>query len=175
MTENAEQYRARFAGYVEGRDAIAMQREAPHAIARLIENTAPEALKRPPAPGKWSAAAIIMHLAEDELVSSWRYRQMLEYDDPQLPGFDQDLWASLGDYASCEPAEALQLFRMLREANLRMFARLSLEQWQRCGTHGERGKLTVRDLCQHVAAHDINHIEQIRRIVASAAPGDHQG
>lgn len=170
MTENAEQYRARLAAYVEGRDAIAMQREAPRTIARLIEHVPPEALKRPPAPGKWPVTAIIMHLAEDELVSSWRYRQMLEQDDPQLAGFDQDLWADLGDYASCEAAEALELFRLLREANLRMFGRLTREQWQRRGTHSERGKLTVRDLCQHMAAHDINHIEQIRRIVASVAP-----
>ncbi|HEU5337446.1 MAG TPA: DinB family protein [Terriglobales bacterium] len=170
MTENAEQYRSRLAGYVEGKDAVAVQRESPRAIAQLIEHVPPEALKRPPAPGKWSATQIIMHLAEDELVSSWRYRQMLEYDDAQLAGFDQDLWASLGDYASCEPAEALQLFRLLREANLRMFTRLTPEQWQRCGTHSERGKLTVRDLCLHMAAHDINHIEQIRRIVASATP-----
>ena len=60
----------------------------------------------------------------------------------------------------------LGMFRLLREANLRMFARLTSEQWERHGIHSERGKLTVRELCRHMAAHDINHIEQVRRILA---------
>ena len=64
-----------------------------------------------------------------------------------------------------DPQEALAMFRLLREANLKMFAQLTPEQWDRGGVHAERGKLTVRSLCRHMAAHDINHIEQIRRIL----------
>ena len=90
---------------------------------------------------------------------------MLEHDAPELEGFDQDLWATWGDYASCVPEDALTMFRLLRQANLRLFSQLAPEQWQRSGVHRERGKLTVRDLCRHMAAHDINHIEQIRRII----------
>ena len=164
--ETAEQYKSRLAGYVEGRDPIQMQQDAPLTIARLIEAVPDSALKTRPAPGKWSVTEILMHLADDELVSSWRYRQMLEHDVPELEGFDQDLWARWGDYTSWDPADALALFRLLRAANLKLFARLTPEQWQRRGVHRERGELTVRDLCSHMAAHDINHIEQIRRILA---------
>jgi DinB superfamily len=57
------------------------------------------------------------------------------------------------------------MFRLLREANLRMFAQLKLEQWQRHGVHAERGRLTVQQLCRHIAAHDMNHIDQVRRIL----------
>ncbi len=102
MTETAEQYRTRLATYVEGTDPIAMQREATGTITRLIEGVADAKLKDQPTPGKWSVTEILMHLAEDELVSTWRYRQMLEHETPELAGFDQDLWARLGDYASCE-------------------------------------------------------------------------
>ena len=165
MTETPEQYKTRLAGYVEGRDAIAMQREALHAITRLIEGVAVAKLKQRPAPGKWSVTEILAHLAEDELTSTWRYRQMLEHEAPVLLGFDQDLWATVGEYASWKPEEALALFQLLREANLRMFAHLTTEQWQRYGVHTERGKITVRDLCRHMAAHDINHIDQVRGIL----------
>jgi uncharacterized damage-inducible protein DinB len=164
-TETAEQYKSRLTGYIEGRDPIQMQQEAPLTIAHLIEAAPASALTIRPAPGKWSVAEILMHLAEDELVSSWRYRQMLEHDTPELEGFDQDLWAKWGDYASWDPAEALTLFRLLRTANLKLFARLTPEQWERRGVHRERGELTVRDLCRHMAAHDVNHLEQIRRIL----------
>jgi uncharacterized damage-inducible protein DinB len=71
----------------------------------------------------------------------------------------------VGDYGSWSAQEALTMFRLLREANLRMFDRLTEEQWQSYGVHVERGKLTIRSLCTHMAAHDINHIEQIRRIL----------
>ena len=165
MAETAEQYKARFATYTDGKDPVSMQREAPQILTALIEGVSVAMLKQPPAPGKWCVSEILMHLAEDELTSSWRYRQMLEYDGPQLPGFNQELWAQWSDYASWDPADALNMFRLLREANLKMFARLTPEQWERYGTHAERGKITVRDLCRHMAAHDINHIEQIRRIL----------
>ncbi len=169
MTETIGQYRARLATYVEGKDPIVMQREAPDMIARLIDGVSQAKLQDHPEPGKWSVTEILMHLAEDELVSSWRYRQMLEHETPELAGFDQDLWARLGDYASWEPKAALVMFRLLRKGNVEMFARLTPEQWQRDGVHSERGKLTVRDLCRHMAAHDVNHIEQIREILYNSS------
>jgi hypothetical protein len=95
----------------------------------------------------------VAHLAEDELTRSFRYWQMLEYEHPVLPGFDQDLWAKLREYSAWKPEEALAMFRLLREANLRMFAGLTSEQWEHHGVHAERGKMTVRDLCRHMAAH----------------------
>jgi uncharacterized damage-inducible protein DinB len=167
MAETAEQYKARFATYTEGKDPVAMQRDAPQTIAKLIGGVPVAKLKQSPSTGKWSVTEILMHLAEDELTSSWRYRQMLEYDGPRLAGFNQELWAQWSDYRSWEPDDALSMFRLLREANLKLFAQLAPEQWGRHGNHAERGRITVRELCRHMAAHDINHIEQIRRILAS--------
>lgn len=168
MAETAEQYKARFASYTQGKDPVAMQRETPHTLATLIDGVPAARLKASRVPNKWSVTEILMHLAEDELTSSWRYRQMLEYDGPQLAGFDQDLWAKWSDYRSWEPNDALNMFRLLREANLKLFAQLTSEQWERHGIHSERGRITVRELCRHMAAHDINHIEQIRRILGKS-------
>jgi uncharacterized damage-inducible protein DinB len=166
VSESAVEYSRRLESYVEGKDPIGMQREAPHTVARLLQGVPEPKLKQRPAPGKWSVAEIVAHLAEDELATGWRYRQILEHDYPHLESFDQDLWAALGDYGSWSAAEALALYRMLREANLRMLARLTPEQWQRAGMHRERGKLTVRELSRHMAAHDENHIRQIKKILA---------
>jgi uncharacterized damage-inducible protein DinB len=165
MAETAEQYKARFAAYIDGKDVLAMQREAPRTVAQLMEGVPETRLKAKPAPGKWSVTEIVAHMAEDELISAWRYRQMIEHDNPVLSDFDQDLWAQLGDYAKWKPDEALEMFRLLREANLRMFERLTPEQWQRPGVHAQRGNITVQGQCRHMAAHDINHIEQVKRIL----------
>jgi len=165
MPETAEQYQSRLASYVQGKDPIAMQREAIQALKDLIAGLSETQLHQKPALDKWSVTEIVAHMAEDELTSTWRYRQMIEYDNPSLPGFNQDLWSRLGDYSRWSTQEALEMFRLLREANLRMFARLTPEQWKRSGVHAERGQMTVESLCRYMAAHDRNHIEQIRRIL----------
>jgi hypothetical protein len=148
---------------IEG--VLARQREAPAALARLINGVPESTLRRPPAPGKWSVVAVLAHLAEDELSSSWRYRQMLEQPGIALASFDQEEWARRGDYDSWNPHEAIQMFRLLREANLRLLARLTAEEWERWGTHAERGRMTVAELASHMPDHDAKHMEQIRRIL----------
>jgi uncharacterized damage-inducible protein DinB len=159
-------YVAKLKASTEGKDHIAIQRETPRALAELIAGVSDEVLRQPPSPGKWSVIEILSHLAEDEVATSWRYRQMLENDGIRLEGFDQDKWSSWGDYRSRSAKESLELFRLLREANLKMFARLTPEEWQRKGVHSERGPTSVEGLMRHMAGHDLNHMEQIRRILA---------
>jgi hypothetical protein len=165
VPETAEQYRKRLAGYIEGEDPLRIQQETPAKLARLIDGVSDQRLAHRPIPDKWSIVEILAHLAEDELSSSWRYRQMIEHDGVVLYGFDQELWAQLGNYATWNARDALELFRLLREANLRMLHTLLSEQWERSGSHLERGTLTVRELARHMAAHDINHTKQIEQLL----------
>jgi uncharacterized damage-inducible protein DinB len=148
-----------------GEDPLAIMEAAPATVSRLVAQASDQQLRTPPQPGKWSVTQIIAHLAEDELVSSWRYRQMLENPGCTLAGFDQDKWAEYGRYDEWTAADALAMFKLLREANLRMLQRLTPEQWNSNALHAERGRMTVRDLAQHMAGHDLNHIGQIRRIL----------
>lgn len=166
MRETEEQYKKRLAGYIEGKDPLVIQRETPATLAHLIDGVSGQQLGHQPSPDKWSIVEILAHLAEDELATSWRYRQMIEHDGETLPGFDQELWARLGNYATWNVRDAFELFRLLREANLRMLSALSPEEWERRGNHVERGNLTVRELARHMAAHDVNHIQQIERLLA---------
>lgn len=163
MRETAEEYQKRLAEYIDGQDPLAIQSVTAKKLERLIREVPIAELARRPQPDKWSTIEIVAHMAEDELVSSWRYRQMIEQDGTILNGFDQDLWAALGKYSHWTVGEALELFRLLREANLRILNGLSAEQWECWGNHTERGHLTVRALARHMAAHDINHLKQIEK------------
>ncbi len=159
-------YQNRLDGYVEGRDFMAMQREMLDLVAAAIADVPADRLSMRRAPGKWSVVEILAHLAEDELTSIWRYRQMIEKPGVELAGFDQDLWARLGKYELWTAEDAFAMFRLLRQANLRILEALSPEQWECFGIHAERGRITVRDLARHMAAHDRNHLDQIRAILA---------
>jgi hypothetical protein len=162
----AAEYKARILSYVEGKDPIAVQRETPAALSHLIEGLPPEELRARPAPDKWSVAELLAHFAEAEMGAFWRYRQMIEHNGSSLLSYDQELWSRLGDYSSTDANDSLQLFTLLRRANLGMFGRLTPEEWQRHGLHTERGEMNVRDLATQIAGHDVNHLEQIRKILA---------
>jgi hypothetical protein len=158
-------YIARMVAFTEGKDPIEMQREMPGVLNKMIAGVPEKELKRSPAPGMWSVSVIIAHLADSELVSVWRYRQMIEFNDGPLTPYDQDKWASMGKYSATDAKESLQLYTSLRKINIDMFARLTPAEWQSGGIHAERGRITVESLARHVAGHDRNHLEQIQKIL----------
>ena len=163
--ETIADYKARILSYVQGKDPLEVQHKTPQFLADLVVSAPEKKLCERPAPDKWSVAELLAHFADAEIVNTWRYRQMIEHDGCPLPGYDQELWHKLGDYSSRRPEESLMLFRLLREANLRMFAQLTPDEWQRNGMHAERGPMTVRDLALQIAGHDLNHLQQIRKIL----------
>jgi hypothetical protein len=164
VTDTAE-YLTRISRYAQGKDPLNLQGQTPAVLAELIADATEEQVTRRPSRDKWSVGEILAHLAEDEIATAWRYRQMVEHSGIELAGFDQDLWARVGNYASRVPQESLALFRLLRGANLQFLRQLAAEQWECFGIHSERGRITVRDLAIHMAGHDANHIEQIRKIL----------
>lgn len=158
-------YLTRVREYAEGKDPLELQSQTPTILAELVRQASHEQLTTRPDKDKWSIAEILAHLAEDEIATAWRYRQMLEHSGLELGGFDQDLWAQVGSYGSRVPHESLALFRLLRNVNLQFLQQITSDQWECFGVHVERGRITIRDLAVHMAGHDANHIEQIRRIL----------
>ncbi len=167
--ETPEQYKTRILGLMEGKDAISVQRQTVSRLAKLVEGASVDKLAKRPCPDKWSVSEILVHLAEAEVSCFWRYRQMIEHNGASIIPFDQDLWYELGDYPSRDPQESLQIFRLMREANLHMFDKLTPEQWQRGGVHTERGPMTVADLARQMAGHDINHLAQVEKLLGKAS------
>ena len=84
MSETDEQYQRRLAEYTRGKDPLEIQRQTPARLAQMIDGLSAEQLTLRPAPDKWSIVEILAHLAEDELATSWRYRQMIEHDGATL-------------------------------------------------------------------------------------------
>ncbi len=161
----AAEYKARILSYIEGKDPVAVQRETPEVLAKLVGGVSKDKLRARPAADKWSVAELLAHFAEAEMGAFWRYRQMIEHNGSQLLSYDQELWSRLGDYGSTDPNDSLQLFTLLRLANVGMFDRLTPEEWQRHGLHSERGEMSVRDLATQIAGHDLNHLQQVKAIL----------
>jgi len=154
-------------GLLGGREPLTVLRETPAAAARAVEGWSPEQLRIPEAPGKWSIAQVLQHLADSDLVWGWRVRLILAQDRPTLTGYDQDLWAERLHYADADAQEALEQLRVLRRGNLNLIARATPEDLKRIGVHSERGEESVGYLCGLYAGHDLLHLRQIERIRAA--------
>src|SRR5262249_28599280 len=122
-------------------------------------------MMRRPAPGKWSIAEILAHLAEGELVGGYRMRLILSANGTPIQAFDQNVWAKNSDYAHQDPHTSLEMFLVLRAANLALLQFIPKKMWNCYGMHEERGKETIARIVRMYAGHDLNHIGQIGRIV----------
>ncbi len=116
-----------------------------------------------PRPGGWSPRQVLAHLADAELVYGVRLRLLVGTDEPRLEGYDQERWAER--FTSLEtPESALERWRVQREANLRLFDSLSDDEWERTGTHAERGVESVEDQLLRMADHDTGHLRQLQEL-----------
>jgi hypothetical protein len=80
-----------------------------------------------------------------------------------IQAFDQDTWSHTGKYNRTDAHASLEIFRVIRQANVALLRSLTPEEWNRFGVHAERGE-TIRDIPMYYAGHDINHFEQIEAI-----------
>jgi len=160
----AASYKARILSYQAGADFLALLSAAPDKLASLVDGLSSEHLARRPTPQKWSIQEIVAHLADDELVGGYRLRMILSCPGTAIQAFDQDVWARAGRYDKIEVRSSLELFRVLRQANLALLRSLDSEEWEMFGVHAERGVETVRDIAMYFAGHDINHFNQIEMI-----------
>jgi uncharacterized damage-inducible protein DinB len=117
-----------------------------------------------PAPGKWSAAEIVSHLADCEIAFAFRLRQTLAEDAHVIQPFDQDKWAAT--YKGIAAAEALAAFSGLRGWNLLLIGKALPRAAAKTVTHPERGTMTFQTIVETMAGHDLNHLAQLKRIAS---------
>ena len=146
------------------RDPFEVQSQLLLSLQTEIKSLNDATLRRPEKSGKWSIMQVIHHLAETELVYRYRMRMILAQPAPEIQGYDQDMWATELKYNEMDLDEALEIIRVLRSANLKMLRGLSEAQWERYGMHSERGPESIRKIMQMIAAHDLLHLNQIKRI-----------
>ena len=164
MPETLQQHTEPNLGFVSGKGPLDAQGETAKVMARLIQRLDSEQLSRRPEPGKWSITEILAHLADSEIVLSWRMRMVICQNGAPIQAVDQDAWARTFDYLRHDPRVSLETFRVLRENNLRMLRALPQHLWKNYGTHSERGKETLADIVRMYAGHDLNHLAQVENI-----------
>lgn len=166
MKETPQQYIQRILGNLQGQDPLKIQSATAKKLDRLLKGVPALKLRKRPAPGKWSIAEIIAHLADAELVGGYRIRTILGAPGTPIRAFDQDAWAAALRYDKRDARKSLAEFRAYRNANIALLKSLKPDQWKHHGLHSERGQETVETITAMFAGHDINHIKQIEDILS---------
>ena len=92
-------------------------------------------------------------------------RQILSKNCIPIQAYDQDSWATTFDYAHRDPKQSLEMFRVLRGSNIALLKSVPGKLWDNYGVHEERGHESIAHLVRMVAGHDLNHLQQIERIL----------
>lgn len=156
-----------YADFLDGRPIEAILAATPEAIRSMLPEIGESNDETRPAPGKWSAAEIVCHLADCELVFGFRLRQTLAEDGPTIQPFDQDKWAE--QYSGVAAAQALDAFTGLRAWNLQLMQAALPAAAGRTMIHPERGAMTFQKVVETMAGHDLNHLAQLKRLAQPAA------
>jgi DinB superfamily len=158
-----------YASYLNGQDPIPVLTTTADRLRALTAGLTGAQISTPPAPRKWNICEIAAHLADCEIVFSFRLRQTLAPAPNQphaiIQPFDQEAWAKRYEAYQFEPA--LALFQAARNWNLLFLTTVSQDDRHRPTTHPERGTMTLWTIVETMAGHDINHLQQIERLVAN--------
>ena len=165
MQETPQQYTQRILAHTDNKEPLRVQQTTPKKLSKLIQKLNKKQLSKRPAPGKWSISEILAHLADTELAVGWRMRMILTQNATPVQAFDQDAWANTFNYFRRDSKTSLETFRVLRENNLGLLKSVPKALWENYGMHQERGKESIAHMVRMLAGHDLNHLQQIEKIV----------
>jgi hypothetical protein len=154
-----------YAKFIDGRPVPEILAATPATLVVLAEAIGPERIAISPAPGKWSPAEILCHLADCEAAFAFRLRQTLAEEHHILQPFDQERWAA--PYAAITAGQALAAFAAMREWNLILIRNAPVGAATKPVTHPERGSMTFATITETMAGHDLNHIAQLQKLAAA--------
>jgi len=126
----------------------------------LCENLSPELLRRKPEPGEWSALDCLCHLLDTEkYVFPARVKAFLAGQD--FPAFNPDVDGARDTGQT--PAVLAAEFAGLRAGALAQLRTLVPADLERGARHAELGPVTLGQMLQEWAAHDLMHTVQAER------------
>ena len=157
--------------------------QTPGELEGLISGKSDAALSVRPDARNWAAKEIVCHLRDVEELFQLRFHTVLALDEPRIlvlgagaadlapwriggpigHPLDPDRWAEERQYLRNDARDALAAFRRRRAEVLALLRSLTAAEWERGGIHLSRGRLTLADWVGSLAAHDDNHLAQLRR------------
>ena len=118
----------------------------------------------------WTVLQVLGHLRDYEEVFLGRFtitnEQAAGGPEPDLFNPNPDEWAAEHRYSEQNLQATFDDWTARRAATIAYLKGVADDNWQRIGVHPKRGRLMLEEQLSLFAWHDINHLEQITRILA---------
>ncbi len=112
----------------------------------------------------WTIHEIIIHIADSEVNSYVRCRRLIAEPGSEVMGYDEMGWARRLRYHDQDPADALELFRILRRSTYDLIRQLPESTWSNTVTHSESGRMSFDEWLHTYERHIPEHVAQMRVI-----------
>src|ERR1700748_1885209 len=113
------------------------------------------------APDKWTIKEVVGHLSDSERIFTYRALRIARGDQTPLPGFEQNDFVKIGNFAEQSLADLVQEYGMVRMSTLALLQSLDADAWARRGTASDK-PVTVRALAFIIAGHELHHREILK-------------
>jgi hypothetical protein len=117
-----------------------------------------------PAPGEWSLKEVAAHMRDTEVLYQRQIEAVIHEREPRLPYEPIDVLPAERNYQDEPLARFLHEFEEAREETVWLLRLLDEDEWQRCGIHPYRGRVSIYDLVRELHTHDLEHLIQARRL-----------
>ncbi|MGB1251805.1 MAG: DinB family protein [Candidatus Promineifilaceae bacterium] len=142
-------------------------REFPQKLREAVSDLSIEQLTATPLEDEWSILQNVHHCADSHINSYVRLKLILTEENPPIKPYAEPLWAQFRDANETDMSHTFLLLEGLHHRWVDTFDALTDDQWQRFGTHGNIGQITVDDLLDIYDNHCRAHLEQILRTIAA--------
>ncbi len=128
---------------------------------KLLSSLSKEKLLFRYAQDKWTIKEVLLHIIDDERIYTYRALRFARDDSTELPGFEQDNYASSSNANKRSLASLINEYKAIRQATISFFESLEDVDFAKSGVAD--GKCaTVRALLYHITGHEMRHINIIK-------------
>lgn len=154
-TEHAAYY-GRYIALVPDGDILLTLRSQLEDTLAVLGRVTPDRETFRYAEGKWSVREVVGHVVDTERLFAFRALAMARSDDAELPGMEQDEWASHSNAHERTLQDLTDEWVAVRRANVHMFESFTPEMGARRGVASGFG-FTVRCFAWLMAGHELWH------------------
>ena len=136
----------------------------PEILRGLMTELTEEDARWKPAPDRFSVAEVLAHLSHSEgHCYRMRLDRFMAETRPEFEPDDAQMYLDL--YRGADPEDAFDQFEEQRENNLEFLRDLPARAGDRLALHKEYGEITMSQMLNEWALHDLGHVRQIAELV----------
>lgn len=138
----------------------------PDIMRALLTGISSEQAGRKPKPDRFSIAELLEHLSHIESrCFRGRIDRMIESENPAVEPYDQNVYYAQGAYSNRDAEESMAHWEEQRENNVDFLRGLEADVLSRKGRHAVVGEITVENILNEWALHDLGHVRQMAELV----------